>query len=232
MLSKITISLILFVLTFVNTKAQTCDTVPQMLQQITASPLKLYYVQYDGTPYIYSDWREADILLNGGEVYKNQKVKVDLFLDELVYFNHSLNKQLIVDKEIINKVTFVDDVVSSEIGLTNECERDSNDNCSFYFIHLEDSISLWSRQIKKVEIYNEPSNGYSKIGKYFLRKKHFYVINNQLHSISISKRSFVKSFPTFRKELLVLIRKNGYSMKRSEDLVEVFKYINQVKSNK
>ena len=87
MLRKIILFFILGVFSLFKSYSQCCGSNQLMEQQITASPFKLYYLQYDGTPFLDEHWSNASITVLSGEVYKDLMVWVDLYKNEFITSN-------------------------------------------------------------------------------------------------------------------------------------------------
>jgi hypothetical protein len=228
MLKKITFVFLLLVFNIIRSNAQCCGTEHLMVQQITASPFIMYYLQYDSVPFADSKWSDASLKLVSGEVYDSLKVKIDIYKDDLIYYNATLHKQLIIDKLIIDEVSIKYDNGNQAYLVRNICVDDTlkMKKCDFYFIHLEDSISLWSKQKKDIVLYGSIST--KKLGYYYTVVKYKMVINNEIIDIPLSKRKLAKFFPNNQKAILVFIRKNHIKIKNSSHLVRLFVKINEL----
>lgn len=224
------LSLILFPITFgfLQANAQCCGSNQLMIQQITASPFVMYSQQYDSVPFLSTKWSKASLKVKSGEVYHELNVKIDIFKDDLIYYNEALHKQLIVDKEIIEEISLENEAGEQAYLIKNVCNNDSlkKKKCSFYFIHLNDSISVWSSRKKDIAKYNTAST--NMLGYYYTQVKYFMVINKQLINLPQQKRALAKMFPTNQRDILSYIKKNHLKLKNPSHLVRLFEKINEL----
>ncbi len=224
---------LIFIFLSINSYAQVSDG-PRMLQQITAYGYENYYLQYDKSPYLTREWSVADITVLSGEVYKDIRIKYDLYKGHIVYYNAQLKKQLIIDNEIITSIQFkaVNDIGKKQ--LINYCTTDTvhRAKCQFYFSLVTDSIALWSKMDKKVNIYTDVSSGYGKLGEYYLRVKYYLVVDDHFIHLPQNRRSFLKLYPENKKELAQFIRKKRLSFKNQEHLIWIIKKLNELEKAK
>lgn len=227
MFKKVSFVFIIVVFKYLSCNAQCCGNEQIMMQQITASAFHIYYLQYDGIPFFNEKWSDAALKVTSGEIYEGLKVRIDLFKDELVYYNPALHKQLIIDKGIIDEIYLKKAEGDHEYLVKNICRQDSTDrsDCSFYFIHVSDSISLWSTQRKDVVQYNSTST--KMLGYYFVQAKYYMVVEGNKKSIPLQKRQLAKLFPENKRTIISYVNKNQLNLKDFNDLSTLFKKINE-----
>ncbi|MDA3894449.1 MAG: hypothetical protein PF517_22530 [Salinivirgaceae bacterium] len=221
---------IIFILTLVvvlggQVIAQCCGSKQKMVQQITGSSFQMYFSRYEGTPFLTTEWRIADVKVLSGEMYKGLKVRLDLYKDDVVYYNEALKKLIVIDEKIIEEVRFYNaDGTDGEV-VSYYC-NDKADDCKLFFIHYSDSISLWSEHQRKIEKYNDVSRSSSFLGGFYSVVKYYMVINNEFVHIPRRKRVLANMFPSNKKGIVLYISKNKLKQKNANDLVLIFKEIN------
>lgn len=228
MVEKLSLVLLSVMFCFLQGNAQCCGSNQLMIQQITASDYVRYSQQYDSVPFLSNKWSKASLKVTSGEVYYNLNVKVDVFKDNLIYYNEALNKQLIIDKEIIDEIRLMNEAGKQEYLIKNVCSSDSvkKQKCNFYFIHLSDSISIWSLRKKDVASYNSTTT--KMLGYYYTQVKYYIVINHKLINLPQNKRVLAKMFPNNRRDILTYISKNHLKLKNPSHLVRLFEKINEL----
>lgn len=196
-------------------------------QRITGSANINYYAQYEGTPYFNEKWYRASVKLSGGEVYQDLKAELDIYKDNLVVYNAKLGRNIVVDKSIINEI-YLEDEKGEEVYLIKNTSTQTTENqkeYSFYFIHVADSISLWSKQ--KKNLFKNNSTSADKPG-YFLHQEKFYtVVDGKITSITLMKRPLAKSFPANKKTILSFIKQHHLDLKNQRHLTLLFQMINE-----
>jgi hypothetical protein len=228
MFKKLSLVFAIVTFKFLTCNAQCCGTDNIMMQQITASAFNIYYLQYDGSPFFNESWVDASLKVSSGEIYDSLKVRIDIFKDDLVYYNEALHKQLIVDKEIINEIYLNNERGEQEYLVKNVCSADTNNRptCSFYFIQVSDSISLWSHQQKGVVQYNSTST--KKLGYYFSQAKYYMVVNGKQTALTLHKRPLSKLFPENKRAIISYVNKNQLNLKDMNNLSQLFEKINEL----
>jgi len=229
-INKLIILLLVGVLSFIKLNAQEVDENQYMLQQITASPFQLYYIQYEGTPFYSKDWMLASVKVNSGEIYQNIKVRIDLFKDDVIYYNENLHKQLIIDQEIVQEIYLRNEDENTNLRIVKRCWGKGFDEtkCGLYFVLYDDRISLWSRHKKKVEQYNDVSKSSNILGKYYSVIKYYVVIKNKMLVIPKSKKKFAELFPNNKKEIVSYIKKNRLKLNNPKHLEILVKKLNEL----
>ncbi len=210
--------------------AQCCGTSQKMIQQITASPLKMYYLKNAGSPFYVNQWQDASLTVTSGEIYPDLKVRLDLVKDELVYYNPAIKKQLVIDKESIKEFKLKDIPSGREILIRNVPKIDSAGKSikQFYFILVTDSISLWARHIKEEVRNNDVSSLRGIQGYYYEKVKYFAVIHNYLYNVPTQKRRLAKMFPEYKHSIITYIRKQHINLKDDYQMSLLFGKINEL----
>lgn len=211
--------------------SQNCESNQLNLHKITAREAKMYYLQYDGKPFIYDKWLKGHLTLAGGEVYRDLNIKIDVFKDEVLYFNKSLNKQLVIDKNIIRSVELIGDYKVDKIITHQVGDSSMHSSYELYFVLLADSISLWCKRIKDINLNTDFSSRYAKLGTFYSKDKYYFVVNGELTRIPLRKGKILSYFPDVKKELSLFIRKNRYDITNEEHLAKVFEQINRLKGH-
>lgn len=198
-----------------------------MLQQITASAFNNYYTQYEGSPFFNEKWYDASVKLTHGEICKGLKVKVDIYKDELIYDNIALNKILIIDNFIIDEIYLYDKNGNQEYLIKNVFDKGSETafNGSFYFVHVSDSISLWSKN-KKVRYLNNSTSA-KNVAYFAIDTKYYIVVNGELISVRINKKAIAKQFPENKKSIISCINESYLNLKDARHLNFLFRRINE-----
>lgn len=208
--------------------AQDCNPGQLVLHNVTASEAEVYYLQYSGKPFIYENWLNGNIGLVTGEVIKDYNLKVDIYRGEVLYYNKILNKQLVIDQQIIDFIEFND--VQADDYIKNYVSYDEQGKASYelYFVLLSDSISLWCKKDKEVNVNTEFSSSYAKLGTFYQKNKYFIIKNDEFIRFPLRKRKLASYFPLIKKELITYIRKNQYDISRDDHLIKIFEEINRL----
>ncbi len=228
MVNKLALFFILLVLFAADAQAQQTTNGQHMLQKITGYGFKNYYQQYDGNPYFNNHWTKASVKLLSSEIYKGLLVKLDIYNTQLISYNKPVNRQIIVDNSIIDEIYLYNTDGEQTHLIKNVYDTNSlisNKYC-FYFVLLNDSISVWRKSEKLIEKYASLSDNPNMIGRFYTKNRYYFVKNDSLISISTRKKKLAKEFVSNKKEILKFINKYKYKPKNEADVIAIFKYIN------
>lgn len=174
-----------------------------------------------GSPYLIEDWVMGGVNLNGSLYHVNQKVKYDIYRDELLIQYPKSAKLMLVPTERINAFNIY----------TNDGDtlRFKNIDQSFYEILLDGSVTLLTS-------YNKYLLEADKGGSYSTRadneivagKNKFYlrIGNGELNQIKMSLKSISSMLPEYTQVLKTFVKKNSLNLKEKEDLIKLIAYHN------
>lgn len=196
-------------------------------QRITGAAHTNYYSQYDGSPYFNEKWYNASVQLSGGEIYHDLKVELDIYKDELVIYNTALGRHIVVDKSIIDEI-YLKNIDGEDETLVRNISTQTEDNqteYSFYFIHVTDSISLWSKQ--KKNLFKNNSTSAKKPGYFQHQIKYYMVVSGKMTPITLMNRPLAKKFPANKKTILSFIKQHRLDLRNDRHLSILFQMINE-----
>lgn len=199
-------------------------------QYITGEPYINYYSKYDGSPFYDGDWVKGSLILTSGEEYKNIDIKLDLFKNQLVYFNDVYSSLVVIDNKIIDHFSVTNKLNEHETFIKYKTYYMGQLTDRFYSLLVEDSIDLVVSYPIILHTYSNASPKDSKIGKFTCRKRYSYIINHELYNIPKSKYRLLKSFMNIRTQLNFYIRQNHLKLRKQDDLILIFKEINRLNS--
>ncbi len=168
---------------------------------------------YNQLPYYQSpDFTEGEIIYKGN-VYPNLQVRLDLYKEQIIISSPERRFRIIVDSEEVQKVslhgkTFIWHTPPKESGLKS----------GFYMLLVDsEPLQLFYKETHLVSERTvlsalEPNILYNNT----LTKTYYVVYENQYHPVK-RKKSFVKLFPGYKKQIRTYVRKNKLNFKRDTD---------------
>jgi|GEM_PF-749980 len=188
---------------------------------------------YKGEQYFYGSWLDGDILLSTGEMVYNKKIKYNGYLDEVIWLISPDVEQIKLDRAFIRefwlkketespahfkRISVNDTTASRKSDLFLEVGTEGK--VSFYiqrrYSHLIDESTSVHGQIFNIKFYE-----YKPL--YFIKLQ-----NNKYLTLSkLSRRSFLRLFPTQKKILSKLIRDNHLNLKTENGLSKTIDLINE-----
>jgi hypothetical protein len=168
---------------------------------------KKYIMKYipQGSHFYHTDWLHGTLFLEDGEIIDSVAIRYNSYLDELVYFNKSLNSMLEIDKYLIDEFTVQSPVFGIQKFRKIDSENSSNDAKYFHVIY-EGEITLLAHYITveiKTSLFKD-KNGY-------LRDTQL-VLTETLYTYT--PETGFKKFPPFWSSLLKIYSENKKQVKK------------------
>ena len=164
---------------------------------------------YENNPYYHSDEFTDGEILYKNNIYPNQKVRIDLFLEKLIVLVPENFYKVAVNSEDVGKV-----IMYNKTFLWLEPAQQSGLKPGFY-------ISLYEG--KKIKLFCKQKHApYQKVVDnkmvyYFDHYTRYYVlIDNKYHTVKNTK-SFVKLFPRYKKEINRFAKDNSLDFDMNKD---------------
>lgn len=184
------------------------------------SSLIFNYGDFNGTPYLFEDWRNIEIHTNQNGVIKNEKAKLDiysnkvlvLFEDKHIWVNDLQIKYFVLDNGSGSRIKFI--------------RQTSAGNTVFYEVIHEGRLNLYRAYSKRFVRPNENANhnyGAEVSEKpYFNREVITYYINfddEKLVKTTLSKKAIENILPEkHKRKYKQLLKREKVSFKREEEL--------------
>ncbi len=186
------------------------------------------YEGVKGSPYYHDEWLNGEIELKNGKLINDVKLKFNLVENELII--RAGRQTGIINRELVRRFSVnVPDTGNEVFGKYPSYEKNGADQ--YYRILYEGKAVL----LEYIKIVYEKANFE---GGYALNKTHdefkhypsFFYISNTSGTPAKTRsgnKAFVKIFPDHETELLQLIKKNQLDLRKTEDMIQVFRYYDQ-----
>ncbi|MBN1184773.1 MAG: hypothetical protein JXB49_20975 [Bacteroidales bacterium] len=203
---------------------QGCNSGP--LAPITGEHFLPYYFQYEGNPFLNSDWTLGNLRLINGDVYTNLKLNYDSYKGNLLYLNSALERVVIVDNDIISDFwmrnvknnSVLHGVPASYLGITK--------TNGFVFLMIDDTVSLYMRIDKKISPNSFSYREDNKLGIYYEERRYFFILNSIHYEVPKRRKKLAENFAGHEEEILRYIRSRHFSLRDEANLRQVFTEIN------
>lgn len=184
-----------------------------------------YPIGFEGSPYLFDDWKIANLLLENGEVAEAVKVKLNLVNNDLVFYNEELKRVFVVDKETVRSFTINPGREDSlyfvrYLGEGIGYKLKTND-----FITVLDSGAVCFYLKNMADVVN--ASDVTSKNKIYPKKYYFLQGKNGSVQVKLSYRSIYKLFPGKRKEIKKLISQNKLSRANEWNVKNLIGLINQ-----
>lgn len=197
-------------------------------QYLTGNVFYPYFLNYDGSPFYTDEWTTGSIKILSGDVYSDLKIRYDLNKDDIIYYNESIKKWILVDREIINEVWIKNPATGQDFNLVHNYSIDTAANDKFFFVLIEGSVPLYMKKVKLIDEYHSNYQAGCMLGKFYEKTRFYFVLNNKFYRVPLRKKKFLAYFPEQADMLKKYINKNKYSLRSPDDLISVFKEINRI----
>jgi len=184
------------------------------------------HVQASGNPYLFeNDWRRGTLYIKG-RIFNNVHCKYNIEKDKVVIntiLHSGVPVQLIINNE------YLDSFIIENHSFINVAVLKTDKETAGYYEQIFNGDFKFLKKHNKTFLnkYNdlEPYGSYSKI-----RTEYYLYYNSRLFKV-FSKKSFLKYFKPYKKEIKKFIRKNRIKYKKAsnQDLNKLMIFCNKLK---
>ncbi len=184
------------------------------LTDVGGNPIKLKsYNKVEGNPY-YNEGNWTDGVITGldGNIVKGIKVRYNVFEDALEYRKN--NGSFLLDGEQIKSFAIIDidnnrnDIFKTGFGKV----KNYNENGFFKVTFDEGNFSILEKVISKKITVTPAAYGESDYEKFVSSSKTYFIIDGKAHETRVSKKSFMKLFPSLKNEIKNYLSENDNSL--------------------
>jgi hypothetical protein len=184
----------------------------------------------EGSPFLYDEYADADIVLMSGKVYPSQKVKINL-LDKLFLYKNAEGVEIEITSPIrsirFHEVGNGNLTVKPERTFQGFNEALNAQGAAVYEVVVQDSSALL---LKHITVTYIDVKGYSEANttrKFKHNQTYFAAIppgNKELKKIEKNKAAVSALFGQQSTAIAQFINQKKLKCKSEEELIEVFKY--------
>lgn len=178
---------------------------------------------YEGSPYLFSDWKLCNINLDNGQKAYDIKVKFNILNGDLVFYHDTLKNLFVADPISIKSFTIYNTPNDSLYF-----EKYEGDGLSYRLKNGEFVEFLYNGNLKfmlkhtaSISVANE-LNAKDKI---FPRKRYFIKNNEQIIEIKPSIKSVIKNYTAHKKELRKYVNEHHLKNKLVHDIASLIEHI-------
>ncbi len=186
---------------------------------------KLYILPtgLDGSPYLYEEWSDTDIYLENGKIAKNIKSKLNVITNDLVFYNESLLRVFMIDKEVLKYFVFNPGLKDSSLFIKYKGVEQGFRLKKDYLVEVlhQGEISFILKHFAEVI---SPNDLTSK-KKVYSKKSYFLIANDIPVEIKLRYRSIYKLFPEHKKEIKKIINENKIRRVNKQNMVKLLSII-------
>jgi hypothetical protein len=190
--------------------------------------LGMRYADISGSPFLYEDWRMANIFDINNKKIAQVKVKYNTNTDQ-IHFLDDKEKELVADKAIISKVEMLTNLEHNETAVSFEKGFTDTKNTltSYQFVQVlnEGSIQLLKHFSNQI-LQKDSLFGTMKINKFSPNASYYLKTGN--NTISLRKLDLEElSILLPNKELVLNFTKSKKKIKSEKDFVDLLNFYNK-----
>lgn len=184
-----------------------------------------YPIGLDGSPYLFEQWKLANITLESEKIAEGEKVKINIISDDLLFYNEELKRVFVVDKGTVKGFTVNPGLSDSMVfikflGKNVSLKLQTND---FIQVLQQGTISLYVKH--KADVID--ANDVSSKDKVYQRKYYFVEGGKGIVQIKPKLAAVVKLFPGKKKEIKKLMKENRISRSTEFNLIKLVGLLNE-----
>jgi hypothetical protein len=188
------------------------------------------YADISGSPYWNNDWDAAILIFNNDKGVKLQKAKLNLYTNELLYFD-ATGTQLAVENKIVKRVIFFKGQDTSKITGAFLSLPNVEENSEYGYFQVLNDGSLQLLKLNKVSVHTseyDPISGRNDHN--FITKSAYYIkgigIFSKLQALS---EAGVAAALTFTSDMRIWLSNQKNRLKSEADVIAFLNYCNTAK---
>ncbi|MFM9910027.1 MAG: hypothetical protein ACKVOW_11785 [Chitinophagaceae bacterium] len=200
-----------------------------MILDVNGQPFKSPYENVEGSPFLFSDWKFATVLLSQGKKLQNIKVKIDLVSQE-AHFVTVNNVEMVTPNGLVREIFFIDSTAGKNIPYklrTGYPAIDYQNENNFYQLLVDGHTQLLKSVRKKVNAQKNDVSG--ETIKVLDAYEEYYVFNNgQLKRLKKEKEFVLELLKNQKEKVDLFLKDNKTNFKNPEHLIKLFSYYNSL----
>ncbi|WP_090879445.1 hypothetical protein [Pedobacter rhizosphaerae] len=178
------------------------------------------YENIEGSAYLYADWKLGEVITNENKLIQNLSLKYDQVTDNLLFQANGASYEF---KPKVKSFVIKSGTASKRyIYLTPES---GSGNAGYYEVLADGKFKVY-KKVKKTLLEAKGYNSANLNKVIDENKKYYYLKNTKLEEFKINKKSLETILANHKSQLDTYLSANK-SLKNEEDLVELFKFLNQ-----
>lgn len=178
-----------------------------------------------GEQYFSKEWTSSYIELSNGEVFGAKKLKYNLMLDELIYFNDNVNQQIKLDKPIIKSF-----VIKNKLGENKTFVKlNVNQEPIFAEVAVNGNLHLYIQHKTKIIANDVNIDGSDYRQQSIVPQTVYYICENENQYFTldkINKKSVLKILPEKEDAIIKILKSANLKLKREKDLILLITALN------
>jgi hypothetical protein len=174
-----------------------------------------------GSPFLFDDFRPADLYFTNKSWALNRQVKFDCYKDELIYLDNGIIYD--IDKDIIDRFVIKSETDTTSLTFVNIFLSPGKKR-TFLQILYEGSIVLYKNYHKEFyeADYTGPYNADRRFNEY-TDKPWYYILmaDGSMHKLRLNERYMTRLFSDRSEAIKEFIYSNNISLSEEKDLVRL-----------
>lgn len=174
------------------------------------------YSHVDGSPYLYEEWLDAEIIASSGKVYTQTKTNYNGYTQTIEYYEGAEVKELMTGSYL--KVSFQTDAgvqafirgMHAEFGMDLICLLYDGENVEFV-----------KKIVVSLEDYNT-ANG--TVSRFIPRADYFLITNGRLNRLTLKKKKILEALKSNNSALEKYIEEKNLKLKTEGEIIELLNY--------
>ena len=201
-----------------------------IMSDYNGRPFKLYYEGVEGTPFMFDEWKLADITLSRGKKFEKIKARVDLCSQEAHFITRN-NVEIVTHNGLVTKIVLFDSTTAGidSFTLKTGFPAIDNQNENNFYELLSDGRAQLVKSIRK-KIVEKKNDVSGQVEKEFDSYENYYVFNKGvIKKIKRDKASVLDLLNDQQEKIEEFIKSNNINLKRTDSLIRLFDYYNSLK---
>lgn len=211
---------VILLLTF-NSTMLFGQTSGDFMRDLSGKPVfTVSYTKYEGSPYLYNDFRDGQIISKTNIMFKEVSIRYDAYTDKLEYLKNDVVHTI---ESPISEFS-IQTLQNTRVFRNGFNDVDKNTKNSFYEILLDDTLKLLKKHTAL--LYDFTSyNSATKMKKFVIEEQLYLSFpNGKMVTIKRDKKSMLDAFSDKRAEVDKFITDNKLKFRTDAEVAMVVDY--------
>ncbi len=220
------LSLFIFCLAGLNASAQ-YDQIAPIPDDIGGRPIAVNkYSKIKGSPYLYDDWLQGEVITNEGKVYKKMLIKFNTEKDELIF----VYKKTDTPQRFADPIRMFTIHAEQDRVFANEFPKiDRQNAASYYEVLLTGNAMLLKRHKELLETSRDEMTRAAIAGVYTNRDTYYIYKNNQMQLLKTTKNGVLKLLADKAADITAYADSQKINFEQEGDLKKLLNYYNTLR---
>jgi hypothetical protein len=178
--------------------------------------------EVEGNPFLFSDWKRGDVILENGEKYKIEKINLDASRNQFVY---SVNDSLFEFSDNIREIKIYGEDSGSDMIFRSDINPIA---ANFVQVLTKGKVTIFCEFNKKPEGENYSNGIVNNSRKYVLHSDYYSLTDNKATPVKFTFSTLDDLTLDKKDQVIAYIKTNNLKVKKEPDFLKAITFYNSL----